>query len=58
MEQNEIKELRKKILNGLNLSYRKLLQTKKQQNATLVVSEDGKVVQLEAKKVRLKVFKS
>lgn len=57
METCEIKELRKKILNGLNLSYRKLLETRKQQNETLVVSEGGKVVLLEAKKVRLKVYK-
>ncbi|MBO4875094.1 MAG: hypothetical protein J5542_07295 [Bacteroidales bacterium] len=57
METCEIKELRKKILNGLNLSYRKLLEARKQQNETLVVSEGGKVVLLEAKKVRLKVFK-
>ncbi len=57
MENCEIKELRKKILNGLNLSYRKLLETKKQQNETLVVSEGGKVVALDAKKVRLKIFK-
>lgn len=57
MENCEIKELRKKILNGLNLSYRKLLEARKQQNETLVVSEGGKVVLLEAKKVRLKVYK-
>ena len=57
MENCEIKELRKKILNGLNLSYRKLLETRKQQNETIVVSEGGKVVLLEAKKVRLKVYK-
>ena len=57
METCEIKELRKKILNGLNLSYRKLLEARKQQNETIVVSEGGKVVLLEAKKVRLKVFK-
>ena len=57
MENCEIKELRKKILNGLNLSYRKFLESRKQQNETLVVSEGGKVVLLEAKKVRLKVYK-
>lgn len=57
MEKCEIKELRKKILNGLNLSYRKLLEAKKQQNGTIVVSEGGKVVMLQAKKVRLKVYK-
>jgi len=57
MENCEIKELRKKILNGLNLSYRKLLEARKQQNETIVVSEGGKVVLLEAKKVRLKVYK-
>jgi hypothetical protein len=57
MENCEIKELRKKILNGLNLSYRKLLEARKQQNETIVVSEGGKVVLLEAKKLRLKVYK-
>ena len=57
MENCEIKELRKRILNGLNLSYRKLLEARKQQNETIVVSEGGKVVLLEAKKVRLKVYK-
>lgn len=57
MENCEIKELRKRILNGLNLSYRKLLEARKQQNETIVVSEGGKVVLLEAKKLRLKVYK-
>lgn len=57
MEQCEIKELRKKILNGINLSYRKLLEAKKRKKETIVVSEEGKVVVLEAQNVRLKNYK-
>ncbi len=42
--------LRKKILSGLESTYKKLLKTKSERNLDLVVSQNGKVVHIKAKK--------
>jgi hypothetical protein len=41
--------IRDKILKGLDLTYQKLLQSKKERNLDLVISENGKVIRLHAK---------
>ncbi len=38
--------IREKILLGLELSHSKLIQTKKERNLVLVVSDNGKVIKL------------
>jgi hypothetical protein len=45
-EKNEIKE---KILKGLELAHKKLIQTKKDRNFDLVISKNGKVVRINAR---------
>jgi hypothetical protein len=47
IETNE--DLKKKILRGLDLTYMKLIQTKKERNLDLVVSKNGKVVHISPK---------
>jgi hypothetical protein len=39
-------ELFDKIIKGLDLSYQRLIQYKKQKNSALVVMRDGKIVHL------------
>lgn len=41
--------LRDKILKGLDLTYLKLIKTKKERNFDFVVSDNGKVIRLHAK---------
>jgi hypothetical protein len=41
--------LREKILKGLDLTYQKLIRTKKERNLDLVISDKGKVIRLHAK---------
>ncbi len=43
---NDIKE---KVLEGLDLTYKRLLQTKKERNLFFVISDNGKVVKLPAR---------
>lgn len=42
-------DIREKILKGLDLTYKKLLQIKKERNLDIVISEHGKVVKLHAR---------
>lgn len=45
METNEqIKNIRDKILKGLTKSYKKLLEVKRKNNSVLVISENGKII--------------
>lgn len=41
--------IREKILKGLDLTYQKLIQPKKERNLDFVISDNGKVVRLHAK---------
>jgi hypothetical protein len=41
--------LRDKILKGLDLTYHKLIKTKKERNLDFVISDNGKVIRLHAK---------
>lgn len=41
--------IREKILKGLDLTYQKLIRTKKERNLDLVISDKGKVTILHAK---------
>lgn len=43
------KELREKILKGIELSFKKLLLLKQNQNEELIISKDGKVIIINAK---------
>lgn len=41
--------VREKILKGLELTYIKLIKSKKERNLDLVISKDGKIVRIPAK---------
>ena len=43
--------VREKIIKGLELSGKKLIQTKKNRNLFLVVSQKGKVIQIDPNKL-------
>lgn len=43
------KELKEKILKGIELSFKKLLLLKQTQDGELIISKDGKVVKMNAK---------
>jgi len=43
---NKPNEIRDKILKGLEISSKKLIQYKKSRNLDLVISKDGKVVRI------------
>jgi len=44
----ESKSIREKILKGLELSHKRLIQSKKQRGEYLVISKDGEIVKLKA----------
>ncbi len=44
-------DIREKILKGLELTYKKLIKTKKERNLDLIISENGKIIKLSAKDI-------
>ncbi|MCK9627286.1 MAG: hypothetical protein M0R37_01675 [Bacteroidales bacterium] len=48
MSELETKELRDSILNGLNISFQRLIQEKKKNNSELAFSNKGKIVKIKA----------
>jgi len=48
MSELETKELRDSILNGLNISFQRLIQEKKKNNSELAFSNKGKVFKVKA----------
>jgi hypothetical protein len=48
IRENEIKE---KVLEGLNLSYKRLVQSKKERNLELIVSQNGKIVRIKPQEI-------
>ena len=45
MSENERKEIREKILNGINLAFTRLLREKQRDNRYLVISRKGRQVE-------------
>ncbi len=44
--------VREKIIKGLELTHKKLIQSKKERNLDLVVSENGKIIHIHAKDLK------
>ena len=42
----ELQDFREKLIKGMSLSFQRLLELKKQKNSPLVISKDGKVVEV------------
>ena len=49
MNDIDIKELEKKILEGIVLAYQKLVEQKKKEDGELVFSQNGKIIIVKAK---------
>ena len=48
MSEIESRELRENIINGLNVSYQKLVKEKKEKNSEIVFTDKGKLVKVKA----------
>ena len=46
----QIKEIRQKIIDGLHRTYEKLLEMKRKNNSVIVISENGKIVKIKPEK--------
>ena len=44
-------DIREKILKGLDLTYLKLIKSKKERNLDLIISDKGKIIRLHAKDI-------
>ncbi|MCK9413025.1 MAG: hypothetical protein M0Q53_12035 [Prolixibacteraceae bacterium] len=49
MNKENVKDLRAKILQGLELAYSRLLSSKQKEDEDLVISRNGKVVKVKAR---------
>jgi hypothetical protein len=49
MTREDMKDLRAKILKGIELSYSRLLESKKKEDGELVFSRKGKIVRVKAR---------
>jgi hypothetical protein len=49
MNIEKVKDLREKIMKGLDLTYERLIASKLKDNSDLVISRNGKVVRVKAK---------
>lgn len=49
MNQKEIEDIRTKILEGIKLSYERLLISKNKNKAKLIISKDGKIIKVNPK---------
>lgn len=48
MEKNEVSDLRTKIIKGLDLTYKRLIEFKKNKNSPIIIEKDGKIIELSA----------
>ena len=49
MNRNKVKELRNKIIEGIDLAYDRLLTAKQKDDSELVFSRNGKILKIKAK---------
>lgn len=54
MTKQELKTLRSKIEQGLQLAYKRLLAEKQKENGDLIVSHNGKITRIKARDIREK----
>lgn len=52
MTKENVKDLRAKILQGLDLAYSRLLTSKQKDDAELVISRNGKIVKIKARELK------
>jgi hypothetical protein len=44
-------DIREKIIKGLELTYKKLIKSKKERNLDLIISQNGKIIKIRAKDI-------
>ncbi len=49
MDKTKVKELRNKIIKGIDLAYDRMLEAKQMDDSELVFSHDGKIVKIKAR---------
>ena len=49
MNKEQINEMRLKIIQGLDLAYKRLLKEKKKEDGYLVISKNGKIIKVQAR---------
>lgn len=52
MTKEEVKEMRTKILQGIELSYNRLLTSMQKEDGELVISDKGKIIEVKAKDLK------
>jgi hypothetical protein len=52
MNKDKVKDLREKILSGLDLSFQKLVIAKEKMDGELIFSENGQIVRIKAKDLK------
>lgn len=53
MNDVEVKEMEKRILDGVALAYQKLVEQKKKEDGELVFSQQGKIVKVKARDIKI-----
>jgi len=51
MKEDNVKDLRAKILQGLELAYSRLLSSKQRDDSELVITRNGKIVKVKAREL-------
>ena len=52
MKATEISKLKKKILEGIELSFKKLVETKSREDGELIFSKGGKIIKVKARELQ------
>lgn len=52
MKTNEIRKLRSNILKGIDLAYRKLVESKSLEDRELIFSKNGQIVKIKAREIQ------
>ncbi|MDD4968898.1 MAG: hypothetical protein PHT07_05670 [Paludibacter sp.] len=52
MTKVELKDMRTKILQGIEMSYNKLLSDRQKEDGDLIFSENGKVIKVKARELK------
>jgi hypothetical protein len=54
MNKDKVKDIREKILSGLDLSFQRLLIAKEKEDGELIFSENGQIIRIKAKDLKEK----
>jgi hypothetical protein len=52
MKRSEIAKMKKQILAGLELAYKKLIESKSREDGELVFSKEGKIIKIKARELQ------